>query len=605
MTSRVRKSASGVKRARGAKLDTITRAVLHAGLINAVAEMKAVVVRTAYSNLWKEAGDLSCGLLTAQGELVVQGKGDIPVHLGSMPMSLAGCLKRIPPAALKPGDVLYQNDPYQGNNHLPDFIMAKPVFYRGKIVAYTAVRGHYVDVGGGGPGSYSAAMPDLYAEGLRIPPVRIFEEGVLNQDIVDVLLHNTRNSRERLGDMRSQYAGCVAAERRLISFCEKYGASVVVAAMADILDASERLARDAIQRIPDGTYEFEDYCDDDAITDDPIKIAARISVRGTNIVADFTGSSAQVRGGMNAPIAVTFSSTCYAIKCLTDPENPPNSGAYRPIKVIAPSGSVVNPTAPSSVVCGNHETASRIVDVIVGALSKAVPDRVCAAGSGGSGVLSLGTRVQSESGRERELIMVETHGSGQGANLYGDGENARRVNVGNTGSTPTEALEASFPISVLRYAVSEDGGGAGRSRGGTGIQRVVRLEADATVTLAAERVKFSPYGLFGGRPAPKSEFWAELPDGTRRMLKSKTPPLHFPKGTKIFFRPAGGGGYGAPQDRDLASLQDDLDDGYVSPGAARELYGVELTEDPRRAEGRWVVSERKRRVRTHRTRAFE
>lgn len=203
-----------------ANLDAITLAVLRAGLINAVAEMKAVVVRTAYSNLWKEAGDLSCGLLTSRGELAVQGIGDIPIHLASMPMSLGACLVRIPPESLKPGDVVYQNDPYQGNNHLPDFIMAKPVFFNDRIVAYTAVRGHYVDVGGGGPGSYSATMPDIYAEGLRIPPVRIFKEGILNQDIVDVLLHNTRNSRERFGDLRSQFAGCVAAERRVISFCE-------------------------------------------------------------------------------------------------------------------------------------------------------------------------------------------------------------------------------------------------------------------------------------------------------------------------------------------------------------------------------------------------
>jgi N-methylhydantoinase B len=570
------------------RLDPITLAVLRSGLINAVAEMKAVVVRTAYSNLWKEAGDLSCGLLTSSGELAVQGKGDIPVHLASMPMSLLACLKRIPPATLKPGDVVYQNDPYQGNNHLPDFVMAKPVFFDGSIVAYAAVRGHYVDVGGGGPGSYSATMPDIYAEGLRIPPVRIYEEGVLNQDIVDVLLHNTRNSRERFGDLRSQYAGCLAAERRVISFCKKYGVDVVESAMEEILDASERLTLAAILKIPDGTYEFEDYCDNDAITDDPIKIAVRVTVRGEKIEVDFTGSSPQVRGGMNAPLAVTVSATCYAIKCLTDPENPPNSGSYRPIKVIAPSGTVLNPISPAPVVAGNHETASRVVDVIIGALSKAVPDRVCAAGSGSSGVLSLGARVR-ETGRERELLMVETHGAGQGANKYGDGVNARRVNVGNTGNTPSEALEMSFPIHILRYSISEDCAGAGRTRGGTGILRELRLEHDATVTLTAERAKFSPYGLFGGLPAPKSDFWAKLPDGTRRVLNSKTAPLYFPKGTVIHFRSAGGGGYGPPAERDLKALQDDLDDGYVSPTAAHEFYNVTVKHDASRADGPWVA----------------
>ena len=235
-------------------------------------------------------------------------------------------------------------------------------------------------------------------------------------------------------------------------------------------------------------------------------------MKGDNIHVDFAGSSPQVRGGMNAPLAVTVSATCYAIKCLTDPENPPNSGSYRPIKIDAPAGSVVNPMAPAPVIAGNHETASRIVDVIIGALAQAVPERVCAAGAGSSGVLSLGARVR-EDGRDRELLMVETHGAGQGANHKGDGVNARRVNVGNTGNTPSEALEISFPIQVLRYAISEDGGGPGRWRGGTGIVREIKLEHDATVTLTAERAKFAPYGLFGGEAAPKSEFWAKLPDG--------------------------------------------------------------------------------------------
>lgn len=573
------------------RLDPITFAVLRSGLVNAVAEMKGVVVRTAYSNLWKEAGDLSCGLLTSHGELAVQGIGDIPIHLASMPMSLGACLVRIPPAGLKPGDVLYQNDPYQGNNHLPDFIMAKPVFFDGRIVAYTAVRGHYVDVGGGGPGSYSAAMPDIYAEGLRIPPVRIFKEGELNQDIVDVLLHNTRNSRERFGDLRSQFAGCVAAERRVLSFCQKYGAETFQAAMEEMVAAAEKLTRAAIAKIPDGTYTFEDFCDNDAITDDPIRIAASVTVRGEEIEIDFAGSSPQVRGGMNAPLAVTVSAACYAIKCITDPENLPNSGSYRPIKVNAPYGTVVNPMPPAPVIAGNHETASRIVDVIIGALANVVPERICAAGSGSSGVLSLGARVRSD-GRDRELLMVETHGAGQGANRHGDGVNARRVNVGNTGNTPSEALEMSFPLHILRYAISEDGGGAGRTRGGTGILRELRLDHEATVTLTADRAKFAPYGVFGGLPAPKAEFWVKLPDGTQRVLNSKTAPIHFLKGTIIHFRAAGGGGYGPPAERDLPAIQADLDDGYISPAGARENYGVVVAHDPERAEGSWVVTGR-------------
>jgi N-methylhydantoinase B len=575
-----------------AELDPITLAVIRAALLNAVAEMKAVVIRTAYSNLWKEAGDLSCGILTGKGELLAPGRGDIPVHLVTMPASLGGCLKRFPIEELRPGDVLYQNDPYQGNNHLPDFLMAKPVFADGSIVAFAAVRGHYVDVGGSAPGSYTTATTDIYTEGLRIPPVRIFEEGVLNEDIVNVLQTNTRNSRERMGDLRSQYAGCLTAERRILAFCERYGAATLTEAMEEILDASERLARAAIVDIADGVYTFEDYCDGDGVDNEPFKVAVRVTVQGDEIDVDFTGSAPQVRGGMNAPPAVTSSATIYAIKCVTDPENISNSGSMRPIKVHAPVGTVVNPVAPAPVVAGNHETASRIVDAVLGALAEAVPDRVCAAGSGTSGIIAIGTRVAGTDGSQRDAILVETHGCGQGANRDGDGVNARRVNVGNTGNTPNEVLESSFPISMLSYSLSVDGGGAGRRRGGTGIQRVMRLEKDATVTITSERGTVPPYGLFGGHSAPPAEFRAELPDGAVIHFPSKTAPQRLPKGTVITFRCAGGGGYGQPEERELEFVQSDLDDGYVSVEKVPALYKVELRHDADRTEGEWVVAGR-------------
>jgi len=366
--------------------------------------------------------------------------------------------------------------------------------------------------------------------------------------------------------------------------------------MEAILDASERLTRAEITEIPDGEYYFEDWCDDDALTDEPIKIAAMVRVGGDGIEVDFSGSSKQVRGGMNAPLAVTVSATCYAIKCLTDPGNPANTGSYRPIKINAPLGSVVNPMSPASVIAGNHETACRIADVIIGALSQALPTRVCAAGSGSSGVLALGVRLQEDS-REREVIMVEAHGSGQGGNVSADGVNARRVNIGNTGNTPNEVLETSFPIRVLRYAISEDGGGAGKNRGGTGLTRVLRLEHDATMTITADRSKFAPYGVFGGLPAPRAEFWAQMPDGTRRPFKSKTPPLHLFASTVIHFRPAGGAGYGPPKERPLEKVQADLDDGYITPKAAQEFYEVEIREDIQRAEGRWVAIPREKQPR--------
>lgn len=576
----------------------VTFAVVKSGLLYAVAEMKAVVLRTAYSNLWKEAGDLSCGLLSSSGDLVVQGVGDIPVHLASMPESLRGCLDRIPPETLRPGDVLFQNDPYQGNNHLPDFLMAKPVFFAGQVVAYTAVRGHWVDIGGSGPGSYSTEMFDIFGEGLRLFPVRIYEEGVLNEDIVDVIRANTRNARERLGDLRSQYAGCVAAERRIIAYCDKYGADTVTNTMEKILDNSEILTRNAIKTIPDGRYEFTDYCDGDGVDYRPIRIAATVTVRDDSIHVDFANSEKQVRGGMNAPWSVTLSGTLYAIKCLTDPENPANSGSYRPISIEAPLGSVLNPYPPAPVVASNHEVSARVADTVVGALAQAVPDRVAAAGTGTSGVLILGTwgRVPGRADKEQgeESVHLETHGAGQGAHSRGDGVNALRVNVGNTGNTPTEVLENSLPVTVLRYEISEDGGGPGQYRGGTGIKRILRVDEEMVLTVAAERAEVPPYGLFGGHSAPKAEYALEFRDGTWKKLRSKTSPMRIPKGTVIHFRCAGGGGYGPVEMRSLELIQADLDDGYISPENARDLYGVELQLDPKRSQGSWTVGRRQK-----------
>ncbi|TAK82404.1 MAG: hydantoinase B/oxoprolinase family protein [Betaproteobacteria bacterium] len=573
-----------------ARMDPITQSVIHYGLIGAVAEMKAVVVRTAYSNLWKHAGDLSCGILTPEGEIVAQGEADIPVHLSSMPYSLRGILSKIDPGLLRPGDVLLQNDPYQGNNHLPDLIMVRPIFYKGGLVAYAAVRGHYVDVGGMGPGSYSVLTDDIYAEGLRIPPVRIFKAGKLDRDVLEMLLANMRNPRERLGDFHSQMAGCLAGERRVHAYCGKYGPDTVMAAMASILDDAERRTRVAIAGIPDGEYRFEDFCDGVRPEDGPIKIAGKVTVRADEVEVDFSGSSDQVRGGMNAPPAVTASGVYYAIKCLTDPGAPPNSGCYRPIRIHAPLGSVVNPEFPGPVVAANIETSTRIAEVVTGALAGALPGRVAAASSGTSGALVLGADARQGNGSRRGAIMVEAHGVGHGASAASDGLNGRRVGLGNMSNTPNEVLEATFPITILRYELTRDAGGPGRCRGGTGLTREVRFDEDLTATVVADRVQVAPYGLHGGLGGGKAQFWVEIPGHERQAIHSRSAPLRLPKGTVLHFQVAGGGGYGRPEDRALECIQDDLDDGYLSPEMARKHYGVRVTRDESRPDGQWVAS---------------
>ncbi|MGH3728481.1 MAG: hydantoinase B/oxoprolinase family protein [Micromonosporaceae bacterium] len=567
------------------ELDPITLSVLDAGLRTAVAEMKAVVLRTAYSNLWREAGDLSCGLLTADAEIVAQGVGDIPIHLASMPTSLAGLLARIPIDTLRPGDVLLQNDPYQGNNHLPDFIMAKPIFAGGDVIAFSAVRGHYVDIGGPTPGSYFTRATDKFGEGICIPPVKLYREGELNHDVVDILTANVRNPKERLGDMRSQYAGCLAAERRLLHYCDRYGADTVLTAMSQVLDISEQRARAAFQEIPDGRYVFSDTCDGDGFSDEPIVIQVAITVDGDDVDVDFTGSAPQTRGGMNSPYAVTLSATYFALKAFSEPHTASNSGSYRPVRIHVPEGSVLHPYEPAPVVAGNHETATRIADVVLGALAQAAPERVCAAGTGSSTVLIIG-RVEN-TGTDR--VMYEVHGAGQGANVRTDGSNSRRTSIGNTGNTPNEIMETAFGVRVLSYELTPDGGGGGRTRGGTGLTRTLEFTEDSTMTIIADRDRSAPYGLVDGLPGGLAEFELTHPDGTTETLSGKTAPLFVAAGSRLRLQTAGAGGYGDPKARTLKEIQDDLDDGYVTPAAASQIYQVHVDTCADRVEGPYRI----------------
>lgn len=567
------------------ELDPITLSVVDAGLRTAVAEMKAVVLRTAYSNLWREAGDLSCGLLNAEGDIVAQGLGDIPIHLASMPASLRGLLEVIPKETIEPGDVLLQNDPYRGNNHMPDFIMAKPIFADGRLIAFSAVRGHYVDIGGPSPGSYNMLATDIYGEGIRFPPVKLYRRGEINPELVSILTANVRNSAERLGDMRSQYAGCLAAERSLLGYCERYGTALVEDVMGEVLNVSERRARAAFGEMPDGTYEFQDVCDGDGFSRDPIRIRVSLTIKGSEVEIDYSGSSPQVKGGMNSPLAVTLSATYFALKAVAEPHTASNSGSYRPVKITTPAGTIVNPRQPAPVVAGNHETSARIADVVLGALAQAVPDRVCAAGTGSSTVLIVGRNDVVD-----DSIMYEVHGAAQGANTDVDGAHARRTSIGNTGNTPVEILEANHPVRVLAYRITQDGGGAGRHRGGSGITRVVEFTEDVTLTLVADRDVSSPYGLLGGRQGARARFNLIDQAGQSTALPGKTPPTFVPAGTRLHLQCAGAGGYGDPTGRSTVAIQDDLDNGYISAGAATNDYGVIIREDPRRSEGPLVAS---------------
>lgn len=561
--------------------DVVTYEVIRNAMLTATLEMKSVAMRTAYSPVWREAGDLSCGILDASAQLVAQGPADLPVHLATMPYSVQAAVDRIGRERIEPGDLIFHNDPAYGNNHLPDCVMIRPIWHKDEIVAYAAMRGHWADIGGQAPGSYSAALGELIQEGLRIPPVRLYRAGELDRDLLDVVLANTRGSRHRLGDLRAQHASCMAGERRLLQLLERYGRDTVLETMRSILDKSETLMRSEISRMPDGVFRFVNWCDGDGLTDERVRIEVALTISGSEMTVDFSGSSPQTRGGINAPFSVTASAVWFAVKAATDPLDPGNSGSYRPIHVTAPAGTVTNPVMPAPVIAGNHETANVIADTVFGALFEAIPERVIAAGSGSAAAVSIGG-IDPRPGRiDRSFVHVEPHGGAWGARPTSDGLSAIRVGVGNTGNQPIEVVETEFPIRVTSYEIVPDTGGPGRFRGGLAAKRTYRMLAPAVVTVAAERSVVAPYGLSGGRSGALARYGLRMAeDGSLELLPSKTRPIAVPAGSELSVQPAGGGGFGNPRSRLPELVLADVRDGYVSRAAAETEYGVVVPADP-------------------------
>jgi N-methylhydantoinase B len=430
--------------------DAITQQVVQSALIHATLQMKGLVMRAAYSPLWKEAGDMACALLDRHGRLVAQGPGDIPGMLATIPLTVKSMIDEGCPIA--PGDVILHNDPYKGSNHLPDVLMVKPVFVGRRLIGFSAVRGHWVDVGGSTPGSFNAATKDIHAEGIRFGPVHLYQQGVYSQTLHNVLESNLRNPGDRFGDMNAQLAGCNMGERRLLELADRYGVDKLEAITDKFLADSTALMRDALKRIPNGTYEYTDYLDLDGIGGGDIRIHCTVTALDGSVVVDFAGSSPQGKHAVNAPWSVTASSVYFAFKAFLDADTPTNSGTYVPIEVVAPPGSVVNARYPASTIVGSLEGAARVVDVVWGALNQALPGSELAFGNGSSCVATF-SGVDMRSGEARDFIVVEVNGAAQGASTEADGINAIRSATGNTGASSTEGIEAAA-VCAARSACS-------------------------------------------------------------------------------------------------------------------------------------------------------
>jgi N-methylhydantoinase B len=561
-------------------VDPVTLEVVRNATAAVAEEMNATLVRTSYSPNIKERKDCSCALFGPDGEMVSQAE-NIPVHLGAMPFSVAAAVDRFDGFA--PGDAVLLNDPFAGGAHLPDLTLVTPVFHDGDVVAFAANRAHHADVGGSVGGSVGAESTEIFQEGLRIPPVKLYEGGEPNEAAFDLVLANVRTPEERRGDLRAQQAANETGRRRFEELVAEHGREELGAALDALQDYAERRMRAEVSDLPDGTYAFQDVLDDDGLGNEDLPIAAAVTVDDEAVHVDFDGTAAQTEGPINAVFAVTASATYYAVRTVTDPEIPANAGAYRPVTIDAPDGSIVDAEPPAAVVGGNLETSQRVVDVLLGAFAEAAPDRVTAAGQGTMNNVTFGgtdPRDGGLAGGENEgssehrsdgepYTFYETQAGGAGAGAGGDGMDAVHVHMSNTLNTPAEVLETAYPLRVEGYALRPDSGGAGAFRGGLGIRRDVRVrDHRATFSLLADRHRHAPYGLAGGGDGERG---AALVDG------DPVPPKgthELPPGTLVSVRTPGGGGYGDPSERDREAVLRDLRLGKVSAERAREVYGV-------------------------------
>ncbi|MBN1272888.1 MAG: hydantoinase B/oxoprolinase family protein [Candidatus Aminicenantes bacterium] len=497
-------------------------------------EMAAVLNRTAFSPNIKERKDFSCALFNHKGETFAQGS-HIPVHLGAMPLSVQAALKA---CDFEKDDLVVLNDPYRGGTHLPDVTCISPVFLKNSLHFFVANRAHHSDIGGMTPGSMPLAT-EIFQEGLIIPPLKLIKKGQLQEDILELILTNVRTREERRGDLLAQMASNEKGKQRLEEVVKKHGLEKVIRYGKLIQDYTENILRKTITSIPDGNYFFADFMDDDGIDDRPIKISAAVSIKGDEAVIDFSGSSPQVKGGVNANFAVTLSAVLYVFRSLVEEDIPFNTGLIRPLTIKAPPGCVVNALYPAATAGGNVETSQRIVDVLLGALAQAVPEKIPAASSGTMNNIAFGGR---HPGTGKNFAYYETIGGGMGATAISDGISGVHTHMTNSLNTPLEALENYLPLRITKYSLRKGSGGKGKHNGGDGIIRSFQFLSPTQVTVISERRKFCPFGLQGGNPGKKGKNII-ISGGRKKTLGSKV-NIMADAGDILQIETPGGGGYG-------------------------------------------------------------
>ena len=557
--------------------DPVTLEVVRSRLDVISDEMEATLLRSAHSSVIKEGMDASAALFDGGAELIAQANA-LPVHLASLGPAVERICEVYPPSTMKRDDVFVMNDPYEGAQHIPDVIIVVPVIADGEVVALSSTMAHHQDMGGKAPGSTPQDSTEIFQEGLIIPPMKMVDDGVPNDTLFAILKKNIRIPDTTLGDIDAQIAAGNTGRRRILELIDEFGREHVTRCMTILQDRSEAMTRELIARIPDGEYAFTDYLDNDGVNlDKRLKIRARVIIDGSSFVVDFAGTSAQVDGPINAVPSVALSAARYVVRAVTDPEIPNNAGCYRPIRLELPLGSMVNPVHPAPV-NSRSVTLRRMIDAMLGALVLAIPDRVPAANNGHPLMCSLGG-VDPRIGRRYVTSAIGT--GGMGARPTKDGVECVQTDASNAMNIPVEATETYFPLRVTRWALRNDSGGAGKHRGGLGLEYFLEvLDSEVQVSHRGERHYTAPWGLFGGGPGACSR-GALIRDGELIEIPSKL-EYTLRAGERVEYYTTGGGGYGDPLERDPALVLDDVLDRKVSAQAAADVYGVVIV---RRGDG--------------------
>ncbi|WP_439604772.1 hydantoinase B/oxoprolinase family protein [Shinella sp.] len=552
--------------------DPITFAVLKSAVESIVDDMAYTVMRTARSPIVRDVLDYSTTMCDAKGRILAQAK-TVALHLGAVPDAMDALMRHYGDD-LNPGDVIIFNDPYDGGMHLPDIFMFKPIFRSDEHIGFSVVICHHCDVGGRVPGSNASDSTEIFQEGLRIPPLKLYSKGKPDKTLFDIISKNVRLPDLVLGDLEAQLATCALGERELLRIIDKYGPETFHTFLKEFLDYGERLTRNAITQWTDGSYSFTDYIDGDGFDESPIPIKVTITVAGSQLDVDFSGSAPQVKGAINSTLSFVKSATYLAIRCVLDAEVPNNAGVYRCIDVSAPMGTLLNPHFPAAV-AARALTGYRVADTVLGALAQIVPDRVVAAGEGGNSVVCIGgyDKVTRD-----PFIMVDMINGALGARATKDGIDAITNPSQNMSNMPVEIMESTYPIRISEYALRPDSGGAGATRGGLGVVRQYELLAEeAVLQLRADRYANPPYGLFGGATGASSRNLLAHNGGEFELLHSKV-TREIIRGDIVRHEQAGGGGYGNAAERPATAVLEDVLDGKLTLGYARERFGV-IVED--------------------------